>query len=87
MPEPLPKVGNVGMFFDRCTNCKFINWYPDMTISILVQCTVFLTEKNLKYYHIGGHLESTEISASEEPNALEKAPVHFMPLRKLSGHF
>ena len=26
-------------------------------------------------------LESTEISASEEPNALEKAPIHF------SGHF
>ena len=34
-------------------------------------------------------LESTEISASEEPNVLEKAPVQFMPLRKLSGkcHF
>ena len=46
---------SVGMFFDRCTNCKFINWYPDMTIWILVQCTVFLTEKNLNYYHIGGH--------------------------------
>ena len=41
--------------FDRCTNSKFINWYPDMTIWILVQCTVFLTEKNLNYYHIGGH--------------------------------
>ena len=23
---------SVGMFFDRCTNFKFINWYPDMTI-------------------------------------------------------
>ena len=22
----------VGMFFDRYTNFKFINWYPDMTI-------------------------------------------------------
>ena len=32
-------------------------------------------------------LESAEISASEEPNALEKAPVHFMLLWKLSGHF
>ena len=34
-------------------------------------------------------LDSTEISASEEPNALEKAPVQFMPLQKLSGkcHF
>ena len=31
--------------------------------------------------------ESDEISASEEPNALEKAPVQFMPLQKLSGKF
>ena len=23
---------SVGMFFDRCTNCKFINWCPDVTI-------------------------------------------------------
>ena len=30
-------------------------------------------------------LESTKISASEEPNALEKVPVQFMPLWKLSG--
>ena len=29
-------------------------------------------------------LDSTEISASEESSALEKAPVQFMPLRKLS---
>ena len=27
--------------YDRCTNCKFINWYPDMTIWMLVQCTAF----------------------------------------------
>ena len=32
-------------------------------------------------------LDSIEISASEEPNALEKAPLQFMPLWKLSGHF
>ena len=34
-------------------------------------------------------LESTKISASEEPNALEKVPLQFMPLQKLSGkcHF
>ena len=30
-------------------------------------------------------LESTEISASEEPNALKKALVQFLPLWKLSG--
>ena len=41
--------------YDRCTNCKFINWYPDVTIWILVQCTAFLIEKNLNYYHIGRH--------------------------------
>ena len=23
---------SVCMFFDRCTNFKFINWYPDVTI-------------------------------------------------------
>ena len=46
----------------------------------------FLIEKNLNYYHIGGHfLESTKISASEEPNALKKAPVQSIPLWKLSG--
>ena len=34
---------------------------------------MFLTEKNFKYYHTGGaFLESTEISASEDLNALEK---------------
>ena len=34
-------------------------------------------------------LDSTEISASEEPNALKKVPVQFMLLWKLSGkcHF
>ena len=42
--------------YDRCTNCKFINWYPDVTIWMLVQCTAFLIEKNLNYYHIGGYL-------------------------------
>ena len=68
---------SVGMFFDRCTNFKFINWYPDMTIWILVQCTV------LSYRQ--AFLESTEISASEELNALEVAPAQFMALRILGG--
>ena len=30
--EPPSVVFSIGMFFDRCTSCKFINWYPDMTI-------------------------------------------------------
>ena len=66
---------SVGMFFDRCTNFKFINWYPDMTIWILVQCIV------LSYRR--AFLESTKISASEELNALEVAPAQFMALRIL----
>ena len=33
---------------------------------------------------IQGHLESTEISASEDLNALEKAPPQIIPLRILS---
>ena len=68
---------SVGMFFDRCTNFKFINWYPDVTIWILVQCTV------LSYMQV--FLESTEISASEELNALEVAPAQFMALQILGG--
>ena len=32
-------------------------------------------------------LESTKLSASAEPTALQKAQVHFMPLQKISGHF
>ena len=32
-------------------------------------------------------LESTKVSASEEPNALEKAPAQFMLLWKLSRKF
>ena len=78
------------VFFDRCTNCKFINWYPDMTIWILVQCTVFFDWKEFEILsHRQAFLESTEISASEELNALEKVPAQFMAFRKLSGkcHF
>ena len=45
---------------------------------------MFLTEKNFKYYHTGrAFLESTEISASEELNALEVTPAQFMALRIL----
>ena len=27
--------------YDRCTSCKFINWYADLTIWMLEQCTAF----------------------------------------------
>ena len=47
---------------------------------------MFLTEKNFKYYHTGrAFLESTRISASEDLNALEKAPPQILPLRILGG--
>ena len=34
--------------YDRCTNWKFINWYLDMTIWILVQHTVFFDRKEFE---------------------------------------
>ena len=85
--------------YDTCTNYKFINWYPDVTIGMLVKCTECFWRT--KWFRKGtstvyaiveikqAFLDSTKISASEEPNALEKAPVQFMPLQKFSGkcHF
>ena len=47
---------------------------------------MFLTEKNFKILsYRWAFLESTEISASEDLNALEKAPPQIMPLQILSG--
>ena len=74
---------------------KLVSWHDHLNISTMYSV---LTEKNLKYYNTGAFLESTEISASEELNALEKAPasvygmwilvgrdqVQFMPFWKLS---
>ena len=82
------KFGFCWKVYDRCTNCKFINWYPDVTIQMLVYCYSIFDWKEfelLSYRWV--FLESTEISASEEPNASEKVPVQFMPLQKLSGKF
>ena len=83
--------------YDTGTNYKFINWYPDMTIGMLVKCaecfwrTKCFGKGTSTVYAVleikRAFLDSTKISASEEPNALEKAPVQFMPFRKLSGHF
>ena len=83
--------------YDTCKNYKFINWYSDMTIGMLVKCTeCFWRTKcfgkgTSTVYAIleikWAFLDSTEISASEEPNASEKAPVQFMLLWKLSRKF
>ena len=80
--------------YDTCTNYKFINWYPDMTIGMLVKCTeCFWRTKcfgkgTSTVYAISeikwAFLDSTEISASGKPNALE---MHFMLLQKLSWKF
>ena len=88
---------------DSCTSYKFINWYPDVTIGMLVKCTEFFWRTKcfgkgistvyaiVAVYAIAeikqAFLDSPEISASDEPNALEKAPVQFMPLQKLSWKF
>ena len=51
---------------------------------------MFLTENNFEILsYRQAFLESTEIIASEDLNALEKAPAQFMALWKLSGkcHF
>ena len=50
-----------------------------------LESTEISASEDLK--HRQAFLESTEISASGDLNALEKAPLQFMPLWKLSGHF
>ena len=74
----------VGMFFDIYTNFKFINWYPDVTIWILVQCTVFLTEKNFKYYHTDGHFREYQNKCFWRPECFGKAQPQIIPLQILS---
>ena len=52
---------------------------------MLVQCSGFLIEKEFEILsYRQAFLQSMETRASEEPNALKKAPVQFLPLRKLS---
>ena len=68
-----------------------------MTIGMLVKCTecfwrtkCFGKGTSTVYAVLEikqAFLDSTEISASGEPNALEKAPVQVMLLQKLSGKF
>ena len=83
--------------YDTCTNYKFINWYPDVTTGMLVKCTTFFWR--IKCFGKGtstvyavveikrAFLDSTKISASEEPNSLEKVRVQFIPLQKLGRKF
>ena len=54
-----------------------------MTISIVYSIFDWKEFELLSYRW--AFLESTKISASEEPNALEKTPVQFMALQILSG--
>ena len=59
--------------YDRCSNNKFINWYPDMTIWILVQSMYSIFDRKefelLSYRR--AFLESTKICGSKETNGLE----------------
>ena len=87
MLEPLPKVGVLlACFFERYTNWKIhklVSRRDHLNISTMY--SVFDWKELFEILsHRQTFLESTEISASEEPNTLEKAPVQFMPLQKLS---
>ena len=74
--------------YDRCTNCKFINWYANDTIcTINTMYSTFDWKEFELLSHRQAFLESAEISASEETNGSGKAPVQIMPLWKLSGKF
>ena len=73
MPELLPKVGVLlACFFDRYKNFKFINWYLDVTIEYKYNVQCFCLKRILNIIIQAGILESTEISASEDLNALER---------------
>ena len=76
---------SVGMFFDRCTNCKFINCYPAVTIWILVQCTVFWLKRIWNIIIQVGIFREYRNKCFWRPKCLEKAPPQFMALRILSG--
>ena len=73
MPELLTKVGVLlACFFDRYKNFKFINWYLDMTIEYKYNVQCFCLKRILQLSYRWAFLESTEISASEDLNALER---------------
>ena len=76
---------SVGMFFDRCTNFKFTNWYPDMTILILVHVQCFLLKRFWDIIIQAGIFREYRKCASEELLLWKKAPAQFIALRILSG--
>ena len=82
MPEPLPKVGVLLACLWQMHKLqihKLVSRHNHLNVSTMYSIFEF---ELLSYRQ--AFLESTEISTSEEQNALEKAPVQFMALRILS---
>ena len=76
---------SIGMFFWQMHKLqihKLVSRCDHLNISTMYSVFDWKKFEILSYRQ--AFLESIEISASEEPNALVKAPVQFMPLRKLS---
>ena len=103
MPEPLPKVGvllaclwhmhklQIHKLVSRCDH-----WNVSKMYSVFWRTKCFGKGTGTVYAIAAVYAvveikwvfsDSTEISASEEPNALEKAPVQFISLWKLSKKF
>ena len=77
---------SVGMFFWQMHKLQFhklVSRCDHLNISTMYSVFDWKEFEILSYRQ--AFLESTEISASEELNALEKAPAQFMALRILSG--
>ena len=88
MPEPLPKVGVLLACLWQMHKLqihKLVSRYDHLNVSTMYSIFDWKEFELLLYRWV--FLKSTKISDSEEPNALEKAPVQFMPLWKLSGKF
>ena len=85
MPQPWPKVGVLLACLWQMYKLqihKFVSRCDHLNVSTMYSIFDWKEFEILSYRQ--AFLESTEISASEEPNALKKAPVKFLPLRKLS---
>ena len=86
MPEPLPNVGVLLACFWQMHKFqihKLVSRRDHLNISTMYSVFDWKEFEILSYRQT--FLESTEISTSEELNALEKAPAQFMALRILSG--
>ena len=88
MPQPLPKVGVLLACLWQMHKLqihKLASRCDHLNVSTMYSIFDWKEFELLSYRWV--FLESTEISASEETNALEKVLAQFMPFQKLSGKF